>query len=180
MAEKVNKLIFETEFKSTGDLAASAQKIEEYKKEVSQATAGTLQFVEAEKKLEKAAAQTGVVISTETKKVTDLENTFKKAGDAMGKLGQTNTLKNRPITLEGATKKVKEFTSEILKVGASGGNLIVVTKRWRHASDDIRNNCDQPGNDVRLANTIDKPTAGFVNSKIVNETDRSLRPNRSW
>jgi len=179
MAEKVNKLIFETEFKSTGDLAASAQKIEEYKKEVSQATAGTLQFVEAEKKLEKAAAQTGVVISTETKKVTDLENTFKKAGDAMGKLGQTNTLKNLPITLEGATKKVKEFTSEILKVGASGGNIDVVTKKMEAflntLPDDIRNNVlDQLGNDAsRLANTIDKPTARLRELKrlILTETD---------
>lgn len=179
MAEKVNKLIFETEFKSTGDLAASAQKIEEYKKEVSQATAGTLQFVEAEKKLEKAAAQTGVVISIETKKVTDLENTFKKAGDAMGKLGQTNTLKNLPITLEGARKKVKEFTSEILKVGASGGNIDVVTKKMEAflntLPDDIRNNAlDQLGNDAsRLANTIDKPTARLRELKrlILTETD---------
>ena len=179
MAEKVNKLIFESEFKTTGDLNNSIQKVEDYKKEVAQATAGTLQFVEAEKKLEKAAAQTGVTITTETKKVNDLESTFKKAGDAMGKLGQTNALKSLPITLEGATKKVKEFYKEIAQTGAAGGNVDAITEKMERFIEllpsDVKENILKTVQDdaERLDQILSNPVKRLAELKKIIRTSES-------
>ncbi len=93
MSERISKLILETEFKATGDLAPSIQKIDELKAATKAAEKQTLGLVEAEKKLEQAASLAGQEVSTQTKKQTEFNKTIQGASTALKEISQTNTLK---------------------------------------------------------------------------------------
>ena len=92
MSERISKLILETEFKTTGDLAPSVQKISELQTATKAAQGDVMKLVESEKKLEQAAAQAGVSVETQTKKQTEYAKTLQGAGKALEDLATKNKL----------------------------------------------------------------------------------------
>jgi len=93
MSERISKLILETEFKTTGDLAPSVEKLQQLQSAAKAAKGDTLQLVEAEKQLERAAAQAGTQVETQTKKTTEFNKTIQGASKALTDIAQTNSLK---------------------------------------------------------------------------------------
>lgn len=117
MSERINKLILETEFKTTGDISPSVQKIDALTKAAKAATGNTLQLVEAEKKLEQAAAQAGVAVETETKKQTEFSKAVQGTSKAMKEITTTNVLaesfKKVSISAENAARFVADFKKAV-------------------------------------------------------------------
>ena len=91
--ERVNKLIFETEYRSSGDVSASVQKIESLQKAVQGAQGDTLKLVEAENKLKNASLEAGKAVETQTTKQTEFQRTLQNVAKTMGDVSQVNKLK---------------------------------------------------------------------------------------
>jgi len=91
--ERINKLIFETEYRSSGDVSASTQKIEQLQKAVQAAQGDTLKLVEAENKLKNASLEAGKAVETQTTKQTELQRTLQGVAKTMGDVSQVNKLK---------------------------------------------------------------------------------------
>lgn len=91
--ERVNKLIFETEYRSSGDVSQSVQKIESLQKAVQAAQGDTLKLVEAENKLKNASLEAGKAVETQTIKQTEFQRTLQNVAKTMGDVSQVNKLK---------------------------------------------------------------------------------------
>lgn len=91
--ERVNKLIFETEYRSSGDVSQSVQKIESLQKAVQAAQGDTLKLVEAENKLKNASIEAGKAVETQTTKQTEFQRTLQNVAKTMGDVSQVNKLK---------------------------------------------------------------------------------------
>ena len=122
MSERISKLILETEFKATGDLAPSVQKIQELQAATKSAQTQTLGLVEAEKKLEQAASLAGQEVSTQTKKQTEFNKTIQGASTALKEISQTNSLKK---AFEGGTEiaNVNKLLNEFKKSAQSAKSV---------------------------------------------------------
>jgi hypothetical protein len=122
MSERISKLILETEFKTTGDLAPSVEKLQQLQSAAKAAKGDTLQLVEAEKQLERAAAQAGTQVETQTKKTTEFNKTIQGASKALTDIAQTNSLKKAfggANEIANVNKLLKEF-----EVAARGAKTI--------------------------------------------------------
>lgn len=112
MAERINTLVLEIETRATGDLKPSVQRLTELQNAAKSATGDTLKLVEAEKKLEQAAAQAGTSIDTETKKQTEFSKAVQGTAKAMKEIGQTNGLKQ---ALTGVSTEAAKVNAELKK-----------------------------------------------------------------
>lgn len=108
MAERINKLIFETEYKSTGDVSTTVDKISKLQAETKKAKDNTLELVEAENKLRNAALEAGKAVDTQTTKQSEFTKTLQGAGKALNDIGQTNKLSE-------SLKKIKTESADVAK-----------------------------------------------------------------
>lgn len=178
MSERINKLILETEFKSTGDISPSVQKIDALTKAAKAATGNTLQLVEAEKKLEQAAAQAGVAVSTETKKQTEFAKAVQGTSKAMKEITSTNDLKK---AFAGSSTEVANVTKELEKfktAARAAKNVDELTESINELMlalpEDIRADAFKliEKESAQLAKTIERPTARLRELKrLINTTD---------
>lgn len=108
MAERINKLIFETEYKSTGDVSTTVDKISKLQAETKKAKDNTLELVEAENKLRNASLEAGKAVDTQTTKQSEFTKTLQGAGKALNDIGQTNKLSE-------SLKKIKTESADVAK-----------------------------------------------------------------
>ena len=181
MAERIEKLILETEYKVTG-IDTNIQKLSELKTATDNVVKADLSKVAADKKVEQAANQLGVAIDTQTKKTAQLADGMVKAGQAMKTIGTSNALKELPVTLDQATAKVKAFYKEIASTGAAGGNVEAVIQKMEKFIAELQPETrdtilDTVAKDAeRLDDLMDKPNRRLRELKrlINTETDPVL------
>lgn len=125
MSEETRKLILETEYRTSGDITPSVQKVEQLQQAAAKAQKDTLAFVEAEKKVEVAARSAGVAVETQTKKVNEFDKAVKSTGKAMDSLAKTGAMKDafQVKNLDQFNVKLKEFQKNVVALAISGDKL---------------------------------------------------------
>lgn len=180
MAERIDKLILETEYRTTGDVSGSVNKLDQLGKEAVAAQSDIIKLVEAEKKLEQAANVAGAAVQTETKKLSDFQKTAKGAGDAITGIGTANKLKDafKVDSLTAFNAKLKEFQKNVISVGLSGGDLEAEIKRLVSSLDGLSEGdaalaLEEIGKEAaRLEGLINKPASRLRELKrLINTTD---------
>ena len=113
MAERINKLILETEIRTTGDVTQSVSKIETLEKAVKDASGETLKLVEAENKLKNASLELGKSIETQTSKQTAMQKAIQGTEKAMNGIASNQKLKQAftgsATQIEDVNKKLRDF-----------------------------------------------------------------------
>lgn len=184
MAERVNKLIFEAEVRAgSGDLSATVTKVDQLSAAVGQAKKGTLELVEAEKKLEQASNQAGVAVTTETKKVSEFTAGVNGAKKAVDGIAQANGLKDsfKVTNLDQFNVKLKEFQKNVIALAVSGDKLHqipVEIEKMVQAIEGLNDEdaafaLEEMGKEAtRLQKLLDNPTRRLRELKrLINTTD---------
>jgi small-conductance mechanosensitive channel len=120
MAERIEKLILETEYRTTG-VEGSAQQLAALEKATSSVVRAEMEKVSADKKVEQSGNALNQTIKTETKVQSDLTAALKQTGSAMSTLAQTNKLKD---TFKVAG--VKDLTAELQKFQAAASKATTI------------------------------------------------------
>lgn len=132
MSEKIAKIILETEFKTTGDITPTTQKISELQKATQAAQGDTLKLIEAEKQLGQAAAQAGQSVSQQTKKQSEFTAAVGESGKAMNQIAQSQSLKKSfdqvSPSIKATAALVDEFKKKISQVNDGSGIEKVVAE----------------------------------------------------
>lgn len=111
MSGKIAKIILETEFKTTGDITPTTQKISELQKATQAAQGDTLKLIEAEKQLGQAAAQAGQSVAQQTKKQSEFTAAVGESGKAM-----TQMVQARKLVAVSPFVEIKKDASELVAI----------------------------------------------------------------
>lgn len=181
MSERISKLILETEFRTTGDIAPDVQKIEQLRKGVQSATGDTLKLIEAEKKLEQASIQAGVAVDNQSKKQSEFNKTVQQGSKALTDLGQTNKLKEAfagGSEIKNVTDLLKAFEAEARKATSIDELAASVDNLVNSLPDDLKADAIKTLDKEmkKLDKTIQSPVAELRELKklIAQETDPKI------
>lgn len=122
MAERIEKLILETEYRTTG-AEQQAQRLAELQKATDGITKANLEKVAADKKVEQAANELNRTIQTQTQQATALKKGMEDASKAFNQLGQNSTVKKAFTEATAATFDFQKAIKEFQKVAQTAKSL---------------------------------------------------------
>ena len=125
MAERIDKLILETEYKVTGT-ETSVQRLTALQEATKKVASATIEKVAADKKVEQSANQLNKVVETETLKQSALAKSLDETGKAMNTIAQTNSLKE--VFTDTGIKDVSAQLAEFVQVARSAETLDELSK----------------------------------------------------
>jgi len=125
MAERIDKLILETEYKVTGT-ETSVQRLTALQEATKKVAAATIEKVAADKRVEQSANQLNKAVETETLKQSALAKSLDETGKAMNTIAQTNSLKE--AFTDTGIKDVSAQLAEFVQVARSAETLDELSK----------------------------------------------------